>query len=384
MSIKIVEVEAIPLSARFADIFGGLDKVPPSLLHPAAHYQTVPRYGQFSTIVKITASDGTVGIGEAWGLPLPGPAATIVNEIYRPMLLGQPPETISSLWESLYFQAERIGNTRGFMMEALSGVDIALWDLQAKRDSKPLYALLGGQLHEYIDCYASPVRFTETPGEAVELAQDFVRQGFGAVKVKAGRSVDRDVTQIVALREALGPQIKILVDFNCGYTVQQTIDFAREVEQFDIYWLEEPLPPENIEDLAIIRKTINIPLCTGENEFSLNQFRQILKRGAVDVINPNVTRAGGITGIVRINAVAQSFSTDIALHGVGAGLMLAASLHLMSTFSNSRLFEYNQLLNPLRDKLVRPAPGFKAGSLQVPTGAGLGVELDGKVITNYI
>ncbi|WNR45258.1 mandelate racemase/muconate lactonizing enzyme family protein [Paenibacillus roseipurpureus] len=375
MQLHIVDVRAIPLAAKWEHLFGGLENVPASLLRPAAHFQTVPRLGQFSTIVYITASDSTVGIGECWGLPLSDVTATIVNHIFRPLLIGRDPREIGQIWEMLITSAESLGHTRGFMMDAISGIDIALWDLQGKRLDQPLHHMAGGKLRDEIECYASPIRFSDNTQDTIDNAREFTDLGFKAVKVKAGRTIEKDAAYIGAIREALGKDIRILIDFNCAYTVQQTIEFAREVEQYNIFWFEEPLPPDHVDELAQIRKAIHIPVSTGENDFSVQSFRLVAEKGAVDIINPNITRCGGITGLQRIQSAIEPHGVQTALHGVGAGIMMSASLHMMSTLRSGLIMEYNRFLNPLRETLVEPAIAFNEGFLQVPDGPGLGCSL---------
>ncbi|MDR6550838.1 mandelate racemase/muconate lactonizing enzyme family protein [Paenibacillus qinlingensis] len=383
MQLHIVDIQAVPLAAKWEQLFGGIENVPASLLRPAAHFQSVPRLGQFSTIVYITASDGTIGIGECWGLPLSSVTATIVNHLFRPLLIGRDPRDIGPIWEMLIKSAESLGHTRGFMMDAISGIDIALWDLEGKRRGQPLHEMAGGKLRDHIACYASPIRFSDNTQDTIDNAREFTDLGFTAVKVKAGRTIENDAAYIGAIREALGPDIRILIDFNCSFTVQQTIEFAREVEQYNIFWFEEPLPPDHVDELAQIRKAINIPVSTGENDFSVQSFRLLAEKGAVDIINPNITRCGGITGLQRIQSVIEPHGVQTALHGVGAGIMMSASLHMMSTLRNGLVMEYNRFLNPLRETLIEPAIAFKDGLLQVPDGPGLGCSLVEETIQTF-
>ncbi|WP_127585622.1 mandelate racemase/muconate lactonizing enzyme family protein [Paenibacillus koleovorans] len=379
----IREIEAIPLSAMWEELYGGMEHVPPSLLRPSSHFQSIPRLGQFSTVVKVTDSDGLVGIGEAWGLPHADITATIVRQLLRPVALGRSAEDIDGLWELFVTSAESLGHTRGFMLEAISGLDIALWDLRGKRAGLPLSGLLGGRLRERIDCYASPIRFSGQPADTIENALEFTSLGFRGVKIKAGRTVEQDVAYVAAVREALGPDLRILIDFNCAYDTERTIAFAKEVEPLDIYWLEEPVPPDHVEAYEEIRRRSPIRISAGENDFSVQQFRQLIEKGAVDVINPNVTRAGGVTGVRRIQAISEANGVDIAMHGVGGGIMMAASLQLMSTFRNGLCMEYNRFPNPLREELVLPPIAFSEGTMGVPEGIGLGCILQDEVVARF-
>jgi D-arabinonate dehydratase/D-galactarolactone cycloisomerase len=381
--MNITGIRAIPLTAAWSDIFGGEDKVPHALRHPAAHFTTFPRQGQYSTLVTVAIGDGVEGVGEAWGLPLPTVTASLVKDYLRPALIGRDAEDIEGIWADIYGMAEKLGHTRGFLMEALSGVDIALWDLRGRLRGQTLAGLLGSSRRERIPGYASPVPLHEAPADSAAAAKAFAEKGFTAIKVKAGRSLDVDLAHLAAIRAAIGPDTRLLVDFNCSYDVEKTIAFAREAEPLGIYWIEEPLPPEQIDEMAAVRRQIAIPVATGENEFSPAGFRDLLARGAADILTPNVTRAGGITGVLKIGEIARAHGARIALHGVGSGVMLAASLNLMSTLPNSDLFEYNQLLNPLRDQITRQPFRFAGGALAVPDLPGIGCEIAEETVAKY-
>ncbi|UKS28787.1 mandelate racemase/muconate lactonizing enzyme family protein [Paenibacillus sp. HWE-109] len=373
----------MPLIARFEDMFGGLDKVPESLLYPSSNFATYPRYGQYSTVVVITAEDGTTGVGEAFGLPTPKMSAVFINEVIGPMLIGKDPLHTSCIFEALVAFPEKIGHTRGVIWEAISGIDIALWDLKGKLLGVPVHTLIGGKQHERIECYASPVQFFQTVEETKTKAREFVNRGFRTIKLKVGRGIETDIAHVAAVREEVGPNIRLLLDMNCGYDVRSAIMFAKELEPYRIGWFEEPISPEDVDGLYAIHRAINVPLATGENEFSVHGFREILKRGAVDVIMPNISRCGGITGMTRINALAMAFGVKLSPHGVGGGIVIASSSQVMAAFKNSYLFEYNQLLNPLRHELIDGLPAYGDGWLTIKDEPGLGFSLNEETVRKF-
>lgn len=381
--MKIAAVEAIPLAATFADVYGGIENVPSSLLHPASHFAVVPRTGQYASIVRVTDESGMTGIGEAWGLPMPEPAAAIVNRLFAPLVLGRDADDIERIWSELFEYAARFGYTRGHMMEALSGLDIALWDLRARTRNVPLWRLLGGRRRERVPCYASPIMFLETPDESRAHARAFLDQGFQAIKIKTGRGIEIDTAHVASVRDTVGPDVALMVDCNGAYDVASTIDLARELEPYRLTWIEEPVGTERIDELAAIRKAIDTPIATGENDFSLRTFAGLLGSGGVDVVMPNVTRAGGITGVLRIAGLAQQHGAGFSLHGVGSGLMQYASIHLSSVLPNAHPFEFNQFLNPLRETLVEPAPVFEDGAFVAPDCAGVGCELNWEAVERF-
>jgi len=377
--MKITAICATPLAAPWESIFG--PDVPRALWHPAAHFQTFARRGQYCTLVEMEVEDGLTGRGEAWGLPVPQLGASLINEYFAPALVGRDACEREAIWHDVYKMGASLGYASGVWMEALSGLDIALWDWCGQSANNPLCVLLG-QKRDCVGIYASPVPFCDSPQQAADKARELVAQGFQAIKVKAGRDVATDVAHLRAVRADVGSDVKLLVDFNCAYDATQLLAFARQTCDLALYWLEEPLPPDQLEELAAVRRQIQIPIAAGENEFSPSGFEQLLARGQVDVVTPNVTRAGGITGVLKIAAVAEKYGARLALHGVGGALMLHASLHLMSALPEVDLFEYNRLPNPLRDELAS-LPPLSQGAFHVPQGAGLGCALNSTIVRRF-
>jgi D-arabinonate dehydratase/D-galactarolactone cycloisomerase len=380
--MKIVSVEAIALAAPFEKVFGGLDKVPPHILRPAANQVTHPRLGQATTVVRIETDDGIVGIGEALGLPTPEITAVIVAKHFKKQLLGKDPRDTTVIWESL--DGASHAHRLGYAVNAIAGIDMALWDIKGKALGLPIHQLLGGAFRDRIPVYASPVPFMATPEDSAREAQAFLKRDFRAIKLKIGRGIESDLSHVAATREAIGPEVELLLDVNCGYDVPTAITFAREVRQYKPYWLEEPVEPADVEGLAEIRRRADLRIATGENEQSVFGYRELLVKQATDVLMPNIGKAGGITETARIADLARTFHVQIAPHGVGSGLAIAAALQLGAAIPNLLKYEYNQLLNPLREAVVKEKLDLREGSLMVPAGPGLGVTLDQDAIDEYV
>ena len=337
--MKITKVEAIPLFAAFADAFDG--NVPPELAQPAFSMRHNPLLGQGAVIVRIETDAGLLGIGEAMGRPGPRGTAAHINEVLAPMLLGRDPRQHQALWTAM-------NEAMRFAPMGISGIDMALWDLRGKIYDDSLPNLLGGAMRQTVDCYASPIPYTAAPEASAEIARKFLRDGFGAVKLKIGRGISTDIDHVAAVRAAIGPDIKLLVDANGAYTASESIALAKDLVKLGVYWLEEPAHPEYADDLARIRRRVDLPVVSGEWLGSWVQFRDLLKAEAVDVIMPNVTRCGGITGMMKIADMAQLENVTVAPHGVGAGLGIAAAIAACAVMPNFLIYEYNQLFNPLR------------------------------------
>ncbi|NUR89637.1 MAG: mandelate racemase/muconate lactonizing enzyme family protein, partial [Nonomuraea sp.] len=331
----------------------------------------------------VYAEDGTVGVGECYGLPAPEVTATVVATVLAPLLIGQDALATTAVWERLYRAQAAGGHNRGFYLEAIAGVDLALWDLRGKLAGQPVHRLLGGPVRTEIPCYASPVALRATPEESAEQAAGYVADGFRAVKVKIGRGARVDGEHLAAVRAAVGEDVELLTDANCAYSVDEATAVGRVLRELGIGWFEEPLQVDDLAGLAELRRRTGLTIVNGETHFTRFDLRDSLVREAIDVFMPNVARCGGLTEAMRIAALASAFHVDIAPHGVGSGVSLAAALQLCAAVPNLRTYEYNRLPNPLRERILLSPPVFRDGMLRVPTGAGLGVELDQDVVDRH-
>jgi D-arabinonate dehydratase/D-galactarolactone cycloisomerase len=380
--MKIASIEAIPLAATFEQIYGGIDRVPRHLLFPSANFANVgaPRTGQYTCLVRIETDDGLVGVGEAYGLRDPRVSAAIVEHVLAPALIGCDPLRTEALWQAMF--AIGAFHTEGYHTQAVAGVDIALWDLKGKALGQPISVLLGGPIRESLWCYASPVTLCD-PDIARERAREFLDTGFRAVKVKVGGALADDVDRVAAVREVIGPGLPLLLDVNAALDARSAIALARAVVRYDCYWLEEPVPPEDLAGMAHVRRSVNLPIATGEQSSSIYTFRDHLRAEAADIFMPNVTKAGGISECQRIATLAHAENLKMAPHGVGSGVGLAATLQWCAAMPNFLIYEYNQLLNPLRHDILKTPIVFEDGYLQVPTGPGLGVDLDWEAVEQF-
>ncbi|MCY3833036.1 MAG: mandelate racemase/muconate lactonizing enzyme family protein [Chloroflexi bacterium] len=371
--MKITRVEAIPLFAAFAD---ALDVVPPEQSQPAFSMRDNPLLGQGAVIVRIETDAGLVGIGEAMGRPGPRGTAAHINEVLAPLLLGADPRHYFALWTMM-------NEVLRFAPMGLSGVDMALWDLRGKIYGDSLTNLLGGAMRERVACYASPIPYLATPEASAEKAREFLRAGFRAVKLKIGRGISTDIAHVEAARATIGSDIKLLVDANGAYTAAESIKLARDLVKLDVYWLEEPLHPEFPEDLARVRRRVDLPVASGEWLGTWFQFRDLLKAEAADVIMPNITRCGGFTGLTKIADLAALENVTVAPHGVGAGIGIVAAVAACAAMPNFLIYEYNQLFNPLRHSVMRESIHFEEGALRPQAGQGLGISLDEATIARF-
>ena len=332
--MKITDVRIKNLVVKWADLFGDISRVPHYLLHPSANFSgpNPPRLGQFSTLIFIDTDEGLTGVGEAWGLPDPRVVGSIIEHLLKPLLVGKDPTAIEQLWEKMYGSMQN-SHLRGTLLEAISGIDIALWDIKGKSLSLPIHRIMGGPIREDIETYASPVPFMP-PKDAAEKALEFVKKGFKTIKMKIGAGIKKDLEDIKAVREALGPEIGIVTDANCGFSVPEAISIGRRLPDYDVKWLEEPVAVEDREGLAEVRRAVDLAVVAGENEHTVFGVLELLQRRAVDAVQVNITRCGGITGLRRIAELSSAFKIPVAPHGVGSAVGVAATLQALSATPN--------------------------------------------------
>jgi L-alanine-DL-glutamate epimerase-like enolase superfamily enzyme len=374
--MRITAIEAIPLWASFADAFGGAARVPDELARPAFGMRATPLAGQGCTIVRVFTDAGIVGIGEAMGRPGPGISAAAINEVLAPMLIGGDPLAVEAHWAAMSEELR-------FAPMPLSGVDIALWDIRGQVCGASIASLLGGPVRAAISCYASPIPFLPTPEQSAAAASRFVQQGFKAVKLKIGRGIATDLDHVAAVRAALGPATPLLVDANGAYRVAEAVQLARGLVREDVFWLEEPVHPEFPRELAQVRRRVELPIASGEWLGTPAQFRDLLDAEGADVLMPNVTRCGGITGLRKVAELAAARAVAIAPHGVGGGVGIVAALHGCAALTNLLTYEYNQLFNPLRHDILTVPLHFADGELHLPSGPGLGTSVNLETVERY-
>jgi L-alanine-DL-glutamate epimerase-like enolase superfamily enzyme len=218
----------------------------------------------------------------------------------------------------------------------------------------------------------------------VRIAEGFVQDGFKAFKVKIGYpEVSTDVEVVRAIRRAVGDGIEIMLDANGRYDVFTAMTAARRLAEYDVYWLEEPLSAEDADAYVALKRSVTTPLAAGECESTSYNYREWIDKRAVDVVQPNLARVGGLTAARRISALADAHHIPLSPHGVGAAVFLAATLHLCAAIPNFLTVEYNRRPNPLRDELAQEGFAFDGGQLAVPSGAGLGITLNPEFIERY-
>jgi D-arabinonate dehydratase/D-galactarolactone cycloisomerase len=334
-----------------------------------------------TVIVRVTTDGGLVGYGEAKAPVAPEATREIVRDVLAPAVIGADPLDIDVVWERMYGTMRLRGHQSGFLLEAASGVDIALWDLAGKALGVPVCKLLGGAYRDRIKVYASGLPGLKRGHDAASArdlrlaARNLVARGFKALKLGIGFGVDVDAETVRIVREAVGGEIMVLCDAAGNYDVAQAGALGRILEQHKVGWLEAPLPPEHLEGHATLAHALDLPIAT-DLLVSRYQVRDFLARGALDVVQPDVCRAGGLTECRRIAHLADVFGAGLAPHvSIGSAIQFAATAHLAAAIPNFVIMEYWIGENPVGNDVLRAPLRLEDGMLIIPEGPGLGLDL---------
>ena len=358
--MRITDVQAIPLT------------IPLRPMSPASGWAT---WSGKQLILRVLTDEGISGVGETFGFGAPLGIANVVADGLRPVLLGQDPSRIEHLTDLMYRCTVNYGR-RGLGLYAVGGVEIALWDLLGKARGLPLYELLGGLVRPKLPAYASMMRY-DSPAEVATACLRLVGAGYRSLKLH-----QTDVESVRAAREAVGPDVGLMLDANCPWTPTEAVAIARELEPYNLRWLEEPVfPPEDYDGLARVRRASPIPIAIGENESTIYGFRELLASGAADILQPDVAKVGGIGELRKVLAQIQAANLPVALHSWFYGPALSATLHVAAAMGGSMPVEIAEG-TPERSSLVR-AIAPHAGWIEPPSGPGLGIELDEETLRRY-
>ena len=339
------------------------------------------RTSRTATLVQIETDQGITGLGSGSGNG--ELIEVIVAKVLKPLLIGMDPTEIEEIWDKAYVRGgHKEFGTRGVGVVALSGVDIALWDILGKIRGVPIYQVLGGRCRDKVAVYATAL-YPDEPSKVARRARGFAEQGFHGVKIKVGFDLDQDIGIVRAVRQELGENFTVMTDANQGYTVDVALKAAAAFSDCGVFWLEEPLFVEDIEGHAQLREKSKIPIAVGENLNTYYAFENFVMRDAVDFLQPDVARAGGITEIKKIAALAAKHNLAVSFHTWGDAVALAASLHLSAALKECGVMELDYTYNPLRAELLKEPLEVKKGFMVPPDKPGLGVELDPKALDKF-
>ena len=376
--MKITGIKAYPLTCQLQEPFS---------------YSQRWFQARSGLLVQVTTDEGLAGWGEVFchdGWPA---AVALLEQVYAPLVVGQDPLARAYVWEMLYNWTRDYGQ-KGLTTAALSGVDIALWDICGQAAGMPIWRLLGGW-RQQVPAYATGLYQTERamadPAALAEEAAGYAAQGFGAVKLKVGFGLERDLRNVRAVRMAIGEGVRLMVDANHAYDAATAIALGRAIEPYGIGWFEEPVVPEDIEGYCAVRAALSIPVAGGEAEFTRYGFRPLVARGALDIAQPDLCITGGISEGLRIAALCQAFHVRCMPHVWGTGIALATALHFIAALPDQPsslnpqpiMLELDRTENPVRDEILTTPIQVQDGYAAVPQGPGLGVTVDPDALQRF-
>jgi D-galactarolactone cycloisomerase len=344
-----------------------------------------------SLIVEIETDQGLTGWGECYG-----PArinAGVVRELGA-LLIGQDALRTEFIWHDIYARFRDHGQ-KGSILQGLSGIDIALWDLKGKYLNQPVHRLMGGPVRDEVIAYATGLYRRKDGDPAHYLADEaaeYCAQGFSAVKLKVGFGIASDVRAARAVRAAIGDGIRLMIDANHAYDAVSAIALGRRIEELNIGWFEEPVPPEDVDGHARVRAALTMPIASGECEFTRLGFRTLFERQAIDIAQPDTCAAGGLSECKKIADQAFSYGVRFAPHVWGTGVAIAAALQLLAVIQPSTpmslhpeepMLEFDRTEHPIRAALLTERIEHVKGVVAVPQGAGLGIDIDRQALSHF-
>ncbi len=354
-----------------------------------------------SLLVSVETDSGITGWGEGGQYGPAEPVASCVEQVFAPRLKDRDPIEREVIWHELYSATRDFGQ-KGAYIEAMSALDIALWDIAGQALGEPVGRLLGGCFRSSIPAYATGCYYRGREyldGNLKEVAAEahsYREGGFRMLKMKIGLlEVARDLERVAAVREAVGPDYALLVDANHAYNAATACRVARSLERYGVRWFEEPVPPEDRDGYRAVRRAAAVPVAGGECEYTRYGFRELIAGGCVDIAQPDLCVAGGFSEWLKIAALAQSFGVWVIPHVWGSGVALAAALHALAALppfphtanpiplQNEPVIEFDRNPNPLRDQLLEEPIAIASGRIGVPQAPGLGIRINPSVLRQY-
>lgn len=329
-----------------------------------------------SLLVKVSTDEGLEGWGEALGFEAAGVTQRAIDDVIAPLCIGEDAVGIGPLMHRLQSKLQVFGRSGPFAF-ALSAVDIALWDIAGKAAGVPLHRLLGAGVAD-LACYASLDSFSD-PSLVRARVRETLDAGFSSVKLH-----EKTVPAVRAAREEAGPDVELMLDVNCAWTLDQARGLAQQLREFGLKWLEEPVwPPENYEALARLRSTSGIPIAAGENVATLLEFDRLLRAGAVDFVQPSPAKMGGVTELSKVCSIAAVHNVAVMPHSFYDGPGLLAAMHVMAALGGAdAMIEWRAL--DLEAHICGDALKPEGGRIKVPQGPGLGIDPDPEAIRAYL
>ena len=358
---------------KIADIRADCYRIPlPSALYDSTH----GRQANFQLVTaRVRDDEGNEGVGYTYTAGQGGLAIrSMITHDLTPGLEGADPRRTEQLWQQMWWRIHYVGRG-GIASFAISALDIAIWDLNAQRQGEPLWRYLGGH-DPQVPVYAGGVDLHLSPEELTEQTRENLAKGFRAIKVKVGRpQLAEDLERVATIREFLGPDIMLMVDANMGWRVDEAIRAARALQEFNLFWLEEPTIPDDVTGHVKIVKEGGVPIAAGENLHTIYEFQHLIGAGGVGFPEPDVANIGGITAWMKVAKLAEAHNLPVTSHGVHD-----LHVHLLASAPNASYLEVHAY--GLERFLAAPLE-FQEGTTMAPDRPGHGVQLNWEALEEH-
>ena len=334
-------------------------------------------------IVKIICDDGIVGWGEAYG---PAPVVKESINYIKQNIIGMNPLESEVIWSTLFRRVHDYGRS-GVFVSAISAIDIALWDIKGKYYKLPVSTILGGSYREKIRPYATGLYFSDSKTLTDDLcneALEYVNEGFKSIKMKVGLNLKDDIANVKAVRNAIGPDIELMIDSNHAYSYDEALKLSKKLEDQDIKWFEEPLSPEFYDQYSEFKSKSLIPVAAGECEYLRYGFQKLLDKNCVDFLQMDICSCGGLTEAKRISALSSTKGVKVIPHTWGSGIAFYTAINFISNlepipgrlYNEDAYIEYDRTENKIRENIIKDNIIMKDGYISVNDKPGLGVDVD--------
>ena len=376
--MKVVEVEAFALRYKTEK---SSEQPTENYYLPAEGWRCIYSRYHETMVVRITTSDGIVGYGEGQSPVSPRTSKTAVEDLCRPILMGQDPFDVEYLWQRMFAGMRERGHYTGFYIDALAGCDIALWDIIGQATGKPVHKVLGGRYRDRIPLYAGVGG--SSPEAAAEQAAKSVSEGYGGLKIHSTLSRPEILEIVAAVRERVGPKIKLMVDLHTQYSVPEATMLGRGLEALDVMWLESPTVPEDIPGQAALSAALDMSVAIGEWTRTRFELREVFERRACDITMPDIARTG-LTEGKRIASLADTYNIPVTPHIGGGGILsIAATIQFSAAIPNFLIMEHSPGAYEMKGQITTRKPTVQDGAFVLDDTPGIGVTIDTEVLEAF-
>ena len=376
--MKITQVEAFALRYKTEK---SSEQPTENYYLPAEGWRCIYARNHETMVVRITTSEGIVGYGEGQSPVSPRTSKTAVEDLCRPILIGQDPFDVEYLWQRMFTGMRERGHYTGFYIDALAGCDIALWDIIGQATGKPVHKVLGGRYRDRIPLYAGVGG--SSPEAAAEQAAKSVSEGYGGLKIHSTLSRAEILEIVAAVRERVGPKIKLMVDLHTQYSVPEATMLGRGLEELDVMWLESPTVPEDIPGQAALAATLDMSVAIGEWTRTRFELREVFERRACDITMPDIARTG-LTEGKRIASLADTYNIPVTPHIGGGGILsIAATIQFSAAIPNFLIMEHSPGAYEMKGQITSRKPTVQNGAFVLDDTPGIGVTIDTEALEAF-